>query len=287
MELTSKMAARAWRVFLDDWSAGIEELDLSGSPATLDEISACLPAGVYTTFRTYGPCRVLPLEQQFRRLEESATLLGLPVALKRDRLRLALHAAAAACPANEKRLRLTVQPGENLAVFVAVEPLRTPAPEDYWAGVATVTWPGARENPKAKSTTFLSFAGGLRRQMPPQMNETLLVDRQGRILEGLSSNFFAILAGEIWTADEEVLSGISRSILLEAAGEAGITVHLRPVDLSQVSDLQEAFLTSASRSVLPIRSIDGRAVGSGKPGPLTRTLIDLYRRLIQSRLEDL
>jgi branched-chain amino acid aminotransferase len=281
-------ACSVWRVLDPGRPSKIEPATNASDLSTLDEISARLPSGVYTTLRTFEQNRVLPLEPQFIRLEESAALMDMPVTLDRSYLRAALREAVQLYQSQEKRIRLTLdledQPG---TIYISMEPLTTPGPVAYKNGVITVTRMGERQNPKAKYTSFLSFAEKIRDQIPENVNEVLLVGSKGQILEGLSSNFFAIRQGEIWTEDQNVLSGIVRSTVLEEAWDAGIPVHLVAIQISELASLEEAFLTSASRSVLPIQKIDGQIVGMGKPGPITQKLMEDYQQRIQGQLQEL
>lgn len=280
--------ARVWRVWDPSKPSKIEEVTVDGRSSTLDEISFRLPNGVYTTFRTFEHNKLLPLEPHFRRLEESATLINKPILLNRTLIRDALREVVKLCQEQEMRIRLTVdlanQPG---TIYISLETLITPKSEDYEKGVSTVTRRAKRKNPKAKQTSFLRDAEIIRDEVPENINEVLLVNSKGQILEGLNSNFFAIKKGEIWTEDKQVLSGIVRSIVLEEATAAGVSIHLAPVYISEFESLEEAFLTSASRSVLPIQKIDGQFVGTGRPGHITKNFILLYQQRIKKMLEEL
>jgi len=277
-----------WRVLAPDNPSKIKPASNVVSRLTLDDISAQLPSGVYTTFRTFEHRKVLPLEPQFLRLEESAALMNTPVSLNRSHIRAAIREAAQWHPGQDNRIRLTLDLEEDPGtIYISIEPLSTPGPADYENGVATMTRRGERRNPKAKYTSFMSSVKMARDQMPEGVNEILLVNGTGRILEGLSSNFFAVVQGEIWTEDQSVLSGIVRSLVLEQARLAGILVHLQGTLLSDLESLEEAFLTSASRSVLPIHKIDVQIVGRGNPGPITKKLMGDYQRLIETQTQEL
>jgi len=278
-----------WRVLDPGRSSKIERVTNVGHLFTLNEISAKLPPGVYTTFRTFECNKVLPLEPQFGRLEESAALMNVSVALlDRNHIRAALREALQLYQDQDKRIRLTLdledRPG---TIYISIEPLTIPRPADYKKGVITLTRMGERENPKAKYTSFISFAEKTLDQIPENVNEVLLVNSKGQILEGLSSNFFAIRQEEIWTEDQNVLSGIVRSMVLEVARSAGIPVHLTAIQNSELESIEEAFLTSTSRSVLPIHKINEQIVGTGKPGPITNKLMDNYHQLIQQQVEEI
>lgn len=280
--------ARVWQILNPSNLSKIEEIKFHGNASTLDELSSRLLYGVYTTFRTFGHNKLLPLEPQFLRLEESARLMKKPILLNRGLIRDALREVVKLSQEQEMRIRLTVdlanQPG---TVYISLETLITPKLVDYENGVNTVTRRAKRKNPKAKQTSFLRDAEIIRDEVSENINEVLLVNSKGQILEGLSSNFFAIKKGEIWTEDKQVLSGIVRSIVLEEATAAGVRIHLAPVYISEIDSLEEAFLTSASRSVLPIQKIDGQFVGTGRPGYITKKIIALYQQRIQKMLDEI
>ncbi len=267
-----------------------ERITVDPTPASLDDATRRLPGGGYTTLRTFGRFRVLRMESHFVRLEETARLAGKPVHLDRAKIRRALHQALAEDPASRPgenvRVRMILdleqQPG---TIYILMDTLRTPDAHDYQAGVKAVTRRLQRENPRAKLTGFIETAAAVRREVPPEMNEAVMIGADGRALEGLSSNFFAVKDGEIWTAEQGVLSGITRSLVLEVIRELGIPVRWEGVRFEDMRRLDEAFITSASRAVLPVTEIDGQMVGDGKPGPITKRVMQGYWERVEEELE--
>jgi branched-subunit amino acid aminotransferase/4-amino-4-deoxychorismate lyase len=253
--------------------AGLRPL---GRHASLAASSAALPAGAYTSLRTYGGRGVVRLAAHFRRLEESTALQGRPGSIDPAAARRAIAAAVDATPHGESRLRLTFAPPR---LFVAVEPF-TPLPARLYAeGVACVTLAIQRDNPHAKDTRFIATAHGAYGSLPDGVHEGLLVAADGSLLEGLSSNFFAVRQGVLHTEEERVLLGVTRGLVLELAREILPTdpTALRRAQLAEVS---EAFLTSVSREVLPVVQIDGQVIGDGHPGPQTRALMQAFADLV-------
>ncbi len=279
---------QVWKLLNTGNLSKIEEIKFDNRSTVLNEISSRLPDGVYTTFRTFEHNKVLPLKSQFSRLEESANLLERPILLDRVVIRDALREVISHSIEQESRIRLTVDlidlPG---TLYISIETLVEPLPEDYKYGVNTVTQRAERNNPKAKQTSFLRDADAIRNANPENNNEVLLVSNKVQILEGLSSNFYAIKNGDVWTAGRQVLSGIIRSIILEEAMVAHIKVHLEPIYLSEINSIEEAFLTSASRSVLPIHKIDDQIIGTGKPGHITKQIMNLFQKRTQILLEEI
>jgi branched-chain amino acid aminotransferase len=141
-----------------------------------------------------------------------------------------------------------------------------------------------RSNPHAKDTRFIATAGAAYARLPPGAHEGLLVTEGGEILEGLSSNFFCVAGGVLRTEAGRVLEGVTRLQVLELA--RGLApVSFAPARTDEVSSLAEAFLTSASRGLLPVTRIDDTAVGDGAPGPVTLELMRRFEELTDREAE--
>ncbi len=197
------------------YEAGSEGLRLVGRHASLAASSSELPEGAYTTLRTYGGRGVVRLDQHLCRLEESVTLQGRPGAIDPSAARRAIGATLDAADHPESRLRITFAPPR---LFMAIEPF-TPLPKRlYEQGVACVTLDLRRENPRVKDTRFIATAQGAYGRLPAGVEEGLIVGEDGALLEGLSSNFFAVIDGFLRTEEERALAGVTRSLVLEVAG---------------------------------------------------------------------
>ena len=105
------------------------------------------------------------------------------------------------------------------------------------------------------------------------------------MLEGLSSNFFAVKGDTFYTAEEGVLSGTTRDFILNLAEELNIPVVFQPVKVSEIAELDEAFISSTSRSILPVRTIDGIAMKKEVPGPITKRLMEKFDEELASQIE--
>jgi branched-chain amino acid aminotransferase len=260
-------------------SGGLVELADTVSPR---ETAARLPDGAYTTFRTHERTRVLRLEDHVRRLEESARLKGQPGDLAISTVRQAIAEAIARTRHPESRFRVTWAPPR---LFVSLEPF-TPYPEAlYREGVSCATVEVHRDNPRAKDTRFIQQAGAAYDRLPEGVHEGLMVGGDGTLLEGLSSNFFAIAGGTLHTEHERVLAGLTRSLVLEVARDL-LPLAPRGLRVDELPQAQEAFITSASRSVLPVVRIDGTAIGAGAPGPLAGQIRAAYERQVRAEAAD-
>jgi branched-chain amino acid aminotransferase len=250
--------------------------------ASLAEASDRLPVGGYSTLRTYWGNGVVRFDAHLRRLEESAAPQSPHARIDPEAARRFVTTALQEARHPESRLRLTFAPPR---LFVSVEPFVPLSPAVYEQGVACVTLPRLhRDDPHVKDTRFIPTARRAYDELPAGIEEGLLLADDGSILEGLSSNFFAVLDGTLHTEEDRVLPGITRALALEAADER-IPFARRAARIDELPRLGEAFITSASREVLPVVRIDGSPVGDGTVGLRTRAIMEGFAALIQREAE--
>lgn len=272
------------------------KLDLQAS--TLDEVTRQLPDGYYSTFRTFDGClRVLGLTSHLRRLYGPVSSAEVDEAVLRRQLRTLLESYRP----GEARVR-AVMTREGQA-YLAMAPLSLPR-AIYENGVRAETTPLQREHPRLKSTSFIDRSDAERKHIAEEgIFEALLV-KEGQILEGMTSNFFYILRAErseersllraqskreitLCTARNHILLGITREMVIDLAQAGGLEVKYRPLKLDQLPEIEEAFLTSSSRGIVPIVQIDHLPVGQGSPGPITQQLSAAYEQAIIQRAEEI
>jgi branched-chain amino acid aminotransferase len=261
---------------------GMTEISLPES-SSLDAITRHLPQGFYTTFRTYDAGkRVLGLRAHLQRLYQPAASQRITPSAPEEKLRQHLAEILLAYP-DEARVRLILT--FEGRVYLVLERLKTLPAEVYSQGVKVVTTSIERENPRLKSTAFISASEGARTNIArSKIFEALLV-RNGFILEGMTSNFFYINDGKLGTARKGILLGVTRRTVLRVARGSGLEIVYQPLKRDQVRALDEAFLTSSSRGIVPIIEIDDFTVGEGIPGPITKRLIKAYSEYVLQAAE--
>ncbi len=241
--------------------------------------------GVYTVTNTYQTFKVLKLDAHLDRLEDSARRENIPLNLNRTVLRAALRSMIAAANYGDVRFRITVPHDQPDHLILSIEPFSPPAPEVYANGVHCITLPNsARHNPAAKTTNWMHDRESVK--LPDGIYTGLLLDHDDNILEGVSSNFYAVLNGELRTAGEGVLPGIAQQIVFEVASGI-LPLRREAVNINDLSQLSDAFITSSSRGIVPVVEIDGLKIGEGRPGSYTRTLRQAYVAWVESHLEEL
>ncbi len=260
-------------------------IDAPYSAVSLADAESKEPPGVYTVARVFNHDQVLLLDEHFDRLEQSAALDGFAVRLDRPTLRRALRTLVERSGYAESRFRITIPRQTPDEPVITVEPFAGVAREVIQHGIRAVTVHLERHNPASKSTDWITARKVATDRFAPGIFDGILVSPDGALLEGTHSNFYAIRAGVLHTApDNTVLSGISRRIVLAVAPDI-LAVQLTAVLADDIPGLDEAFLTSASRGIMPLVEIDGLPVGGGQPGPYTHRLFEAYNAWAQAHFE--
>lgn len=219
------------------------------------------------------------LTAHLRRLAYSAQLIGLPLPADLTTLAAWCEDALAANHATACTLRLFVIGAEQEEMTTAyIWPQAAPVypPTYYTHGADAITYAGVRYLPQAKSLNTLASFLAQRQARAAGVHEGLLY-HDGRLTEGSNSNLFAVIGDEVLTPPAaEVLSGVTRDLVIALAAQHDIPLREASLALAELPRWQECFITSTSRHVMPITRIDGRPVGDGTVGPFTRRLAALF-----------
>jgi D-alanine transaminase len=132
-----------------------------------------------------------------------------------------------------------------------------------------------------KTICLLPNVLGKQKAVEAGCDEGLFVRENGSVTEGTSSNAFFVRGGALYThpADNRILNGVTREAVLEIARQQGVRMRHQPVTLAEAMASEEAFVTGTLTEIMPVVSIDGKAVGSGKAGPITQKLRAAYREV--------
>lgn len=137
-------------------------------------------------------------------------------------------------------------------------------------------------DPKIKSLNYLNLVLAKMEAKAAGADEALLLDLQGRMSEATGCNVFVVQANTLRTPRQDVLIGITRETVMELAPGCGLTAGTDDLDLYDAYTADEVFICSTAGGLLPIVDIDGRTIGSGRPGPVYKALAAAYERLISS-----
>src|SRR5947208_7362798 len=259
--------------------------------------------GVYETLRTYHGQPFL-FDRHMKRLRKSADMLVLGVPLADAevdaRFRETMRAAGlGGAVGREAYIRILVTRGIGeltydpaacpaASVVVIVKPHVDPPREWVERGVRVSLVDVVRNhpgsvNPLIKSNNLLNNALAMQEAFRRGGVEGVMRNYRGELAECTQSNLFVVKNGAALTPtiDSGLLPGITREFLFEVGVSLGIAVREAVLRDEDLFGADEAFLTSTTREIVPIVRVDSRQIGSGKPGPITRALLDGYRKKAQ------
>jgi branched-chain amino acid aminotransferase len=253
--------------------------------------------GIYETMRTYSG-RPFLYERHVRRLRNSARMILLELPFSDDELavRIADTMAASALGGVEAYVRVLVTRGvgeltydplatPHASVIIIVKPHVDPGPEMYERGVRVVIVEVVRNHPGTvspmiKSNNLLNCALAAQEAIRRGGFEGIMRNYRGELSECTTSNLFIVKGGAALTPPLEsgLLPGITREFLFDVGREVGIDVQEQVLRDDDLFAADEVFLTSTTRELLPIVTVDDRSIGSGRPGPVTKELLEEFRR---------
>ncbi len=233
---------------------------------------------LFETLKARGQ-KILLQAEHLDRLELAAQLLDFPC--DRSAIEKSLNQLARALTAPLSRIRLTLSRGqfqglafpkkENSWFLLTAQPAQEPSEADRHQGADCVIAPNQRVNPlshlpqlKRGNYADCLYAANYARKKGAR--EALFIDSQGRVLEGSTSNLFALLNGRLLTppTGNLVLAGVMRRALIGTATELGIPVAEQELNLEQLHQAQEVYLTNSLIDLLPVNSLDGTPLQRGE-----------------------
>lgn len=253
--------------------------------------------GLFETLRVYGG-RPFALREHWERLRASCRALGMPLPPP-DPAGL-LRPLIEASGLGHGVIRITWTrgpeprgprpgPSPRPTLLAQVRPLPPDLGERQEAGVGArrLPWPlRARGLPLQGHKTLAYLPSVLALGRVPAGTEPLLETTEGHLSEGATANLFWVQRGRLFTPhpDAGCLPGIARALAMELAGAVGLPVEEGLFPAADLAGADEAFLTSSVIEVTPLVEVDGRPVGTGRPGPWTRRLQQAYRRRVREAL---
>lgn len=255
--------------------------------------------GVFEGIRIYGG-KIFRLAEHVRRLYDSAKAILLTVPMTEKEMEALLREAVARNERCEGYIRLVVTRGvgdlginpatcPRASVIVIADSITLYPAEHYENGIKVITAATRRNSPDAldpriKSLNYLNNVMAKLEARQAGCLEAIMLNREGKVAECTGDNLFYIRDGVLMTpaGDQGALKGITRDAVIEAAEGIGMEIRALPTTLYDLYTADECFLTGTAAEMIPVTTIDGRTIGTGKPGPLTSKIRAAFQVLIQS-----
>ncbi len=252
--------------------------------------------GVFEGIRAYHG-RIFKLEEHVKRLFESAHSIMLPIPGDHDHMVRAVVDTVNANNLNDAYIRIVVSRGvgdlgldpqkcKESQVVIIADKIKLFPEELYEKGLSVVTVATRRNSadaldPKIKSLNYLNNILVKLEANRAGVLEALMMTGQGYICEGSGDNIFIYKKGKLITPPPYlgILEGITRETILQLARQEEIQIDEAPFTRHDLYVAEECFLTGTAAEVIPVTEVDRRIIGSGKPGPITRRLMERFQAL--------
>lgn len=241
--------------------------------------------GIFDFFKTIDG-RPVFLEDHLDRFFRSAVLMRLEMKQSRDEIRNKIHQLIEKNAISDSGIKIILTGGFSPDGFNIAEPNLIITQAEFQIprtmsekGVAIITHEYQRQFSNAKTLDYLQ-AIWLQPVLKEKKADDVLYHSNGLIRECPRANFFIVTKeNEVLTPESDMLKGVSRKHILEIASGMYKT-EAREVSLEELRNAKEAFITSTTKNILPVVQVDGRTLGSGSPGEVTRALANEYNRII-------
>jgi branched-chain amino acid aminotransferase len=255
--------------------------------------------GVFEGIRIYGG-RVFRLAEHLDRLYDSAHAIWLTIPISKEEMAAVTEEGVRRSGIKEGYIRHVVTRGVGdlgldprkcvkPSIIIITDTIRLWPEEVYENGLKVVTAGTPipqRESlsPRVKSLNYLAHILAKVEGIQAGADEVLMLDSSGTVAEGSGQNIFIVKNRRIVTPTvfAGILKGVTRDVVMELARDAGYQITESLINRYDIYTADEAFFTGTASEIVGIRSLDGRTIGSGKPGPVTRDLRARFQALVRS-----
>jgi branched-chain amino acid aminotransferase len=255
--------------------------------------------GVFEGIRVYGG-KIFRLEEHLDRLYDSAKAIWLTIPMPKAEMAGITREAVRRSGIAEAYIRhvVTRGPGDlgldprkcpKPSVIIIVDTIKLWPEQVYETGLNVMTAGTPiphRESlsPRVKSLNYLAHILAKIEGIHAGADEVLMLESSGHVAEGSGQNLFVVKDGKLRTppVNAGILKGVTRDVVIELAQQAGYEVEETIINRYDVYTADEAFFTGTASEIVGIRQVDGRVIGIGKSGPVTRDLRSRFQALVRS-----
>jgi len=256
--------------------------------------------GIFEGIRVYNGS-IFECDAHLRRLWDSAKAIRLTIPVTQSEFRSAMEQTIKANGFTDCYIRAVVTRGVgNLGIspekcprptmIIIADTIELYPPAVYEKGMAVITASVTRNHPnmlsaRIKSLNYLNNILAKIEALDAGVPEAVMLNHNGNVAECTADNLFIVRDGQVATPlpTEDILQGITRGVILKLCGRLGIPLVEKVLQRHDLYVADEFFLTGTGAEVIPVTKIDGRVVGNGQVGPITKRLIETYHKHVRGQ----
>lgn len=255
----------------------------------VNDLSIVRGYGVFDYTRSYHG-KPFKLHEHLLRLERSAKAIALALPWSTQELTEIVQATFDRNGFADAGIRIVVTggpsddfmtPSQQPSLLVMITPIKSSMAQQQAAGAKVTTVTMDRVLPTVKSINYMGAVMAVEEAKRQGAVEAIYRTHDDRLTEGTRANLFAFRGNQLITPKEEVLSGITRAVVMEIA-EDEFEVLESDLFYAALANYDELFITSSTKEILPVIQVDDQVIGDGKPGPKTRKLLDLFHAYVEN-----
>ena len=254
--------------------------------------------GIFEGIRCYNGS-IFRLKEHMDRLWDSAKTLHIEIPITKEEMGKAIYKTLEANNFTDAYIRLVVTRGIGTLgldahlcgtpqIVIITNALQLYSADFYEKGIemvtaSTIRMPSDSLNPRVKSLNYLNNIMAKIEGHNAGCEEALMLNHKGDVAECTGDNIFIVRGGKLMTPpiDACILEGITRNAVIEVARNLGLEVLETAFTRHDVYCSSECFLTGSAAELIPVVGIDGRTIGDGKPGPITKKILEAFRKMVK------
>ena len=254
--------------------------------------------GVFEGIRAYSG-KVFRMDAHLRRLYDSARAIRLAIPIPPEQFKSTIEQTIKANNFTDCYIRAVVTRGVGYlglnpnkcakpSVFIIADTIELYPKEVYEKGMAVIVASVIRNHPNAlspriKSLNYLNNILAKMEAVDANVPEAIMLNIDGNVSECTADNIFIVRSGVVFTptTHDGILEGVTRDTIIQLCDKLGIPIREQTITRHDLYVADECFLTGTGAEVVPVTKIDGRVVGNGAPGAITKRLLEAFHKLVR------
>lgn len=258
-----------------------------------DDLGVLRGYGVFDVLKTVNG-KIFLFDKHFKRLSDSANYLGVELPAKKSEIEAIIKKLISKNKINGSKqasIRIVLTGGrsadamhfdcEKPTFYILVSEFKPLKPELFKNGIKLATVDHSRDAAEIKTTNYVEAVRAINERQKKEKFFEILYVSGGVVLEASTSNFFVFIGDKLVAPKDNILKGITRNLVIKLA-QKEFEVEERELKMEELNSATESFIAATNKDIVPVIQIDGKKIGSGKPGKNTKRLMEMFEEFARN-----